>query len=196
MEFEPGNIYHVYNQGNNRQNIFTTREDYLIFLGEIKKLILPNCEIIAFCLMPNHFHLLVYMDNRILEKVKQGIVMIDPFSNGIRKLLSGYARIYNKKYNRTGSLFRQKTKTKIISTESVLKESTLNLTDYAENCFHYIHQNSVKAGLVAKLEEWEFSSFRDYANLRKGSFCNKKLAVNLCSYHPEDFVKASYRQIF
>ena len=195
MNFHPGNLYHIYNQGNNQQNIFLGREDYLCFLKEIRKLILPNCEIVTYCLMPNHFHLMVYTDERLVEKIKQGGLMIDKLTNGIRKLLSGYARIYNKKYNRSGSLFRQKTKCKLLTDESVVINHSLSVIDYCSNCFHYIHQNPWRAKLVARMEDWEYSSFKDYAGLRNGSLCNKQLAEKHCYYSSENFMKESYREI-
>ena len=96
MKFIRDNLYHIYNQGNNQQQIFSCSEDYITFLREIRICISPHAEIIAYCLMPNHFHLLVYVDNRVDKVIKQGGLFIDPLTNGIRKLLSGYARIFNK----------------------------------------------------------------------------------------------------
>ncbi|MFZ4414303.1 MAG: hypothetical protein ACOYOV_14565, partial [Bacteroidales bacterium] len=61
MQFEQGHIYHIYNQGNNKQHIFFKRENYLFFLQKIRKHILPYADVLAWCLMPNHFHLLVYV---------------------------------------------------------------------------------------------------------------------------------------
>ncbi len=193
MNFTPDNLYHVYNQGNDKQIIFSHDEDYLIFLRMLRKYISPHAEIIAYCLMPNHFHLLSYADERVAGTIKQGGLLIDSLTNGFRRLLSGYARIYNQRYNKTGSLFRQKTKTKCLS--DALTGTSLNLQDYYFNCFHYIHQNPLRAGLVEKLEDWEFSSFKDYAELRNGTLCNKNLAKKYCSYHPETFIKTSYQII-
>ena len=65
--------------------------------------------------MSNHFHLMVYADERVLNLQKQGGLEIDVFTNGIRKLLSGYARIYNSRHKTSGSLFRQKTKSNCLS---------------------------------------------------------------------------------
>ncbi len=92
MNFLPDNLYHIYNQGNNQQKIFSCDEEYKIFLTLVRENILMNSEIICWCLMPNHFHLMVYTDERILELKKQGGLKIDDLTNGIRKLLSGYAK--------------------------------------------------------------------------------------------------------
>src|SRR6266540_4672310 len=112
MQFLPDNIYHVYNQGNNRQKIFYKENDYLIFLNLYNQLFQNNADTIAWCLMPNHFHFMIYTDERCATRIKQGGIIIDPVTNSIRKLLSGYARVFNKQNNRSGSLFRQKTKAK------------------------------------------------------------------------------------
>lgn len=193
MNFSPDNLYHIYNQGNNQEVIFLNDEEYGIFLNLIRENIKPYCEIINWCLMPNHFHLMVYCDDRILDLKKQGGLEIDDLTNGIRKLLSRYARIFNSKHVRSGSLFRQKTKTKCLSDSNIKTYSSL--TDYYFNCFHYIHQNPLAAGLVKRIEDWKFSSFRDYAGLRNGTLCNKSLATKFCSYEPETFMKTSYQII-
>ncbi len=106
--------------------------------------------------MPNHFHIMVYADERISNLQKQGGLEIDALTNGIRKLLSGYARIFNARHGKTGSLFRQKTKVKDLTDE--LPPRFANLTDYYFFCFHYIHRNPWAAKLVSGLEDWEFSS--------------------------------------
>ena len=195
MQFLPGHIYHVYNQGNNRQKIFYSDSDYFIFLNLYRRLIEKNCETIAWCLMPNHFHFMIYADERSSIKIKQGGIFLDPITNGIRKLLSSYTRILNNRKGRTGSLFRQKTKAKSLSDIQALPESSYQIRDYYVNCFHYIHQNPIRANLVSRLEDWQFSSFRDYANLRNGCLCKKELAVLYCEYSSENFLSQSYSTI-
>ncbi len=69
---------------------------------------------------------------------------------------------------RTDSLFEQNTVSKILDTN-----------EYSLTCFHYIHQNPFRAAWVQKLEEWEYSSFRDYAGLRQGTLVNKPLTYSL-----------------
>ena len=61
MNFENGDLYHIYNQGNNKIPIFYSRENYIFFLKKIKLHLLPHADIIAWCLMPNHFHLMLYV---------------------------------------------------------------------------------------------------------------------------------------
>ena len=64
MNFEKDRIYHVYNQGNNRKKIFLTRSNYQLFHKKMNKFICPYADILAWCLMPNHFHLMVYVRDK------------------------------------------------------------------------------------------------------------------------------------
>lgn len=195
MLFSSNNIYHVYNQGNNRQPIFFQQRDYLIFLNLYKRLFEPVSSTIAWCLMPNHFHFMIYADERCNEKIKQGGIYLDPITNSIRKLLSGYTRIFNNQYEKTGSLFRQKTKSKCLSAIDIKPGSPDQIQDYYINCFHYIHQNPLRAKLIEQLEDWEFSSYRDYAGLRTGTLCKKELGIVHCNYSPESFMELSNKLV-
>jgi putative transposase len=60
--FISGLYYHIYNRGNNRQSIFFRTENYLYFLGRVKKYIVPLAKVVAYCLMPTHYHLLVRLE--------------------------------------------------------------------------------------------------------------------------------------
>ena len=73
MQFEESFIYHIYNQGNNRQEIFFNKENYMFFLKKIKTHITPYADILAWCLMPNHFHLIVLV-NKITSGVAGGAI--------------------------------------------------------------------------------------------------------------------------
>ena len=161
MEFHPDSFYHIYNRGNNKQQIFFSFENYLFFLKKIKHHLLPHCDILNHCLMPNHFHILIYTKSHISGP---------DVNNSIAIILRSYAQAINKLYSRTGSLFQQKTKAKLLCKQE---------THYPFICFNYIHQNPLKAKLVTKMEDWEFSSFRDYIGLRNGTLVNKTLACLL-----------------
>jgi putative transposase len=132
--FIPNNTYHIFNQGNNEQTLFFNDEDYLCLLRLLKKNIFPFCEIMEYCIMPNHFHLMIDTDSRCSEKVKHGGLLIDLVINGISKLLSSCVRISNKKYDKTGNVVRQKKSSCISSDE---------LKYIKSNNYHFIRSNYI-----------------------------------------------------
>ena len=174
MDFFAGNTYHVYNRGNNKQTIFFKEENYIYFLGKVRKYIMPHCDILAYVLMPNHFHFLIHADERTEKEMAELRITTNVLSEGIRLLLSSYTKGINKQEERTGNLIQQKTKSKCVSDATKLNEE-----GYAATCFYYIHQNPVKAGLVNRMEDWHYSSYRDYAGLRNGTLCNKELGQQM-----------------
>lgn len=183
MHFIEDSIYHIYNQGNNKQQIFFTHENYLYFLNIYRNLVSPHVDTLSYCLMPNHFHFLVSTNQQSVKEIKVGSLTLSALSNGIRMLLSSYATAINKQQSTTGSLFRQKTKAKILNNGSV---------NYVFTAFHYIHQNPLEAGLVKSLNDWEYSSFKDYIGLRQGSLCNQEIARHLIDVNWNDLENETY----
>lgn len=130
----PDNYYHIYARGNSRGKVFPETEDYAYFVELLKRYLsaeevydpyggsYPNfynkIELIAYCLMPNHFHLLVYQH-------QQGAM-----SALMRSLMTSYSRYFNKKYQRSGPLFESRYKASMISDEAYLQHIT-----------RYIHLN-------------------------------------------------------
>ena len=182
-------IYHLYNRGNNGQNIFFNPENYLFFLHKVRKHLYPNCDIIAYCLMPNHFHFMIQGNSDSEKMKKYGNSMLNAFSENLRIMLSSYTQAINKQENRTGSLFQQNTKIKSLSDIFYGRISKMGSIGYDYYCFHYIHDNPVQAGLVSKIEDWEFSSYRDYTGLRQGSLINKNLALHILSQDSEFYTE-------
>jgi len=203
MQFEEGYVYHIFNQGNNRQKIFFNRKNYIFFLRKIRIQLLPFVDVLAYCLMPNHFHLMVFVrnlevyetdiENATMSKNPQMPSVKQPdkkisLNRSIGILLSSYTRAINNEQELSGSLFRKKTKAECINCPSGVEPSFImqnGITvinpqiperQYPQICFNYIHQNPVKAGLTKNESDWEFSSARDYAGLRKGTLINKKTA--------------------
>jgi putative transposase len=193
MHFETDRYYHIFNQGNNQQAIFLKRDNYLYFLKKIKRYISPHCDILAWCLMPNHFHFLIKANiNSVKTKSIAGIEK-NVLSESFRSFLSSYTRAINKQENTSGSLFRQNTKAVQLGKDEFLTADNPSFYhDDIFTCFSYIHQNPFNARLVAKLEDWEFSSFRDYANLRAGTLINKKEAYNSMSIDAENYLEQAY----
>jgi len=141
--------------------------------------------------MPNHFHWLVYTRKVGCEIFTQKgksnhVIPQQNLSKSIGVLLSSYTHAINKQENRTGSLFRSRTKAKDGSEgRNFYKDGkprfsfTKDEYHYARICFNYIHKNPVKARLCRNQEDWMYSSAPDYNNTRKGTLCNKYLTKAL-----------------
>jgi putative transposase len=177
-------LYHIYNRGNNREPIFFGEADYLHFNSLCQKHIANRCQIIAWCLMPNHFHFLINADAASLEPMIWGGNKMPALSNGFQLLQSSYAKSTNYKGNRTGSLFQQKTKAKSIEDR-----------DHAITAFWYLHQNPVKAGLVRNMWDWEYSSYQDYCGIREDSLCNVALGKTILNLTEIDFRKMAENEL-
>ena len=176
MNFLEGGIYHVFNRGNQKQSIFFTTDNYLFFLGKMRKELMPKSEILAYCLMPNHFHLLLFVNNPL-----EGISSLN---RKIGTLQSSYARAIQKQEKFTGSLFQQKTKAVPMKTDGQLFI-----------CLNYIHQNPLRAKLVNKMEDWEFSSFKEYWKPGANNFCNQGLLHSFLNIDQNNFYNSSYAAI-
>lgn len=186
MHFQPNEIYHLYNRGNNKQPIFFSDENYLFFLRKINAQLKPICDILCWCLMPNHFHFIISTkDESCISRPTFGGKPMQELAYRIGVLLSSYSQAINKQNGTSGSLFQQKTKSKNLSIGE----------NYLIACMHYIHQNAWQAGLVKKIEDWQYSSFLDYAGLRQGALCNKSLLMELTGYDLQHFYQDSYNVI-
>ena len=123
--------YHIYNRGVNYQNIFFTQENWLFFLRRLRHYCTPDkAQIIAYCLMPNHYHLLVF----ILTETFGADVM--------QPLMVSYTKAINKQEGRVGPLFQGPYRAKLVASERHLMHLT-----------RYIHLNPVAAGFVAAPED-------------------------------------------
>jgi len=129
---------------------------------------------------------MIHANGQSIEKIKVGSLTLAKLTNGFRVLQSSYAQAINKQESRTGSLFRQKTKFKLLEIEN---------SDYAWNCFNYIHQNPLRAKLVSNLKDWEFSSLRFYSGYSKFSICNDTLAIKLLDINETDFEEESLKTV-
>ena len=146
VNFAPGHYYHLYNRGNDRQTIFFERENYLHFLRQFRRyLVEDTLDVLAYCLMPNHYHFLVRLRSPHLSQQMQAFSL-------------SYTKAINRRYERCGSLFQGRFRAIEVDSDGYL----LHLT-------RYIHLNPVKAGFVKCPEDWEFSSYREYIDLRQGT---------------------------
>ena len=140
MIYQQGNYYHVFNRGCNKEKIFIAESDYKKLLSKIKLTKdTYKIEIIAYCLLPNHYHLMLYQAS---DK---------PISDWLRDLFNGYVQRFNRKYNRSGTIFERTAKPKLITSDKYLIDG-----------IHYINSNPFKHGLVENPVDWKFSSLSEY----------------------------------
>ena len=152
---EQGYYYHIYNRGNNGQDIFLEEINYSYFLDLIKKHLVPNFEIFSYCLLPNHFHLLLRI-KADCESPSQ------KFSN----LFNAYTKAINKKYNRTGSLL-----------EKPFKRIQIKDEDYLKTLVLYIHLNPEKHQISKDFSTYSHSSYSSIISQNKTNI-KRSIVIN------------------
>jgi REP element-mobilizing transposase RayT len=139
---EPDFFYHVYNRGINRQPIFSSDHDYLKFLGLCQFYIPQMADIYSYCLLPNHFHLLLYIHPDGVGTPRRGV------NSPLCNLFNSYAQWFNKKTSRTGGLFQRPFKRKRITDQ-----------DYLKQVIYYIHRNPIHHHLSETFSLYPYSSY-------------------------------------
>jgi putative transposase len=149
---ERGKYYHIYNRGNNRENIFIEERNYRYFLQLYAKYIGPVADTYAYCLMRNHFHVLGRMktEEEILTDPKgfENPLGLPDTGQQFGKLFNAYAKAINKAYQRTGSLFQNPFRRKEVTSNA-----------YFRQLVAYIHRNPQKHGFVKDFRDWPYSSY-------------------------------------
>jgi putative transposase len=147
MKHFAGHYYHIYNRGVNKQAIFSREENYHFLVQRMQKY-LPfyPISVIAYCLMPNHYHMLLFAN----QDGSPGLF--------IQRLFISYSQAFNVEEKRSGTLFEGRVKSKLIFENEYLFQIT-----------RYIHLNPVQAGLVKKPEDWAFSNYKEFIGMRKSS---------------------------
>ncbi len=151
-DFLPGHYYHIYNRGAHRESIFREAENYLYVLRLMKQYLRElNLSIIAYCLMPNHYHFLVRQNG-------------DQSAGKLPQLIfNSYSKAFNKRYDHSGTLF-----------EGPYDGRHVHNDNYLRHLCRYIHANPVKDGLVEYLEQWPYSNYQEWIGLRTGTLVDKE----------------------
>lgn len=159
IKLEPDRFYHIYNRGINGCPVFQETTNYEHFLSLYDKHISPVADTYAWVLMGNHFHLLVRIKTpegflnpqgfKNLEGLNMGSMTVEKRINQqFSNLFNAYTKAFNKKYNRTGSLFEHTFRRKLIDNDEYLKQTIL-----------YIHNNQVHHGFCEHLLDYPWSSY-------------------------------------
>ena len=182
MKPEEGQIYHIYNRGNQKQTLFFDDADYYNFLKKAEKHLLPYVDLLAWALMPNHFHFEIYANEKTVQLIENRILPTNYLSEGMRNLQSSYTAGFNALYDKSGNLFHQKFKNKLVGP---------NTKTQGRNLMHYIHRNAYEAGLVKRLQDYKFSSYNEYFIPERPGYCNKSLAMQLLDLDRRTILQAN-----
>ena len=183
-----GLYYHIYNRGNNREDLFRTTDNYRHFLFLYEKYIYPIADTFAWVLMKNHFHLLIrikeveeilpsdledssgLMNHKSFDKIHTSIRDTDSekrIPNPTRQfshLFNAYAQAYNKVYNRTGTLFERPFHRKIITSDP-----------HFRNMVIYIHTNPVHHGFTDNFKDYPWSSYGSIISAKPTKLSREKV---------------------
>lgn len=167
---KPDGVYHVYNRANGSEKLFLNDSNYRHFLQKFKFYVHPIAEVYCYCLMPNHFHVLLkirseeivskYFDQLVEKKNIKQLEVDQRITLQFSHLFNSYTKAFNKYYGRMGGLF-------ISRYNRILIKDDLQFI----NTVKYIHLNPVQARLVNSPDDWTYSSFNAYTT-------NSKTLVN------------------
>ncbi|MFN8445022.1 MAG: transposase [Caldilineaceae bacterium] len=146
IPFAQGQYYHIYNRGASRRSIFLSDADYRKCISTMKK-VATECKLsmIAYCLLPNHYHWFVRQDGEVA-------------ANQLPKRVFGsYSQAFNLKYQGSGTLFEDRFKVRIVTSDEYLRHLCL-----------YIHGNPVKDRFALAPELWPYSNYLDWIGVRNG----------------------------
>lgn len=154
---KPGKTYHIYNHGNADDNLFRTEENYRYFLQKYGQYVQPVAFTFAYCLLPNHFHILLQVkDESSLSGLPGFMNLAGPrlekkiilqFSH----FFNGYTKAFNRMFDRRGKLFLLPFQRKAVT----------NSRQFL-NTWRYIHYNPIHHGFTEDVYDWPFSSAQDY----------------------------------
>jgi putative transposase len=153
-----GNYYHIFNRGINRQTIFFNENNFRHFLSLIDKFLTSYVSVLAYCLIQNHFHLVIKVKEKI---VIDSIEISDDeeigkiVSNQFRKLFIAYSMALNIQEKRTGSLF-----------DKNFKRIEITENEYLKYAIFYTHYNPEKHGISTDFRQYKYSSYSAIINNR------------------------------
>lgn len=156
-----GAIYHITTRGNHRNDIFRDEEDFKGYLNILEEALIyyshEGYELIAYCLMDNHVHLIIKTGKEPLTRI-------------MRRINSIYTRYFNKRYNYIGHLFQAKYFSELIESDRQILEAS-----------RYVHLNPVRAQMVTRPEEYQWDSYRIFIG-EKSKLLNPQIVLSYFKY--------------
>lgn len=165
LKYVQGGYYHIYNRGADRRTICRSDENFRFLLTLMKRYLRPlQLTIIAYCLLPNHYHWLVRQDG----EAPAGLLP--------QRVFNAYSKAFNNTNQRTGTLFEDRYKAIRVETDAYLRHLCC-----------YIHGNPVRHNIAAHPELWPYSNYPDWIGKRGGTMLD-------VSFLEEHFGSATHYQ--
>ena len=176
-----GQVYHLYDHAVNKNNVFAQSDNYRYFLAKYEPLLTPVVDTMAYCLMPNHFHMAIrvktpefilhsppqLLESWQLSKNSPPIDFQRRVSQQFSNFFNGYTQALNKQQSRRGALFEGNFCRKIVTDRA-----------YCQTLICYIHHNPVKHGFCEHYKEWHHSSFPTLIFDETPTFLRRDLAFS------------------
>ncbi len=145
--YRPGHVYHLFNRGRSRLTIFHDHADYTRVLDKLKHYTQTlSLTLLAYCLLPNHYHFLVRQDG----DARAGLLP--------QRVFNSYSKSYNHRYQHSGTIFQGNHEVRLV-----------NNTGYLFHLCRYIHANPVKDGIAMDAALWPYSNYLEWIEQRPGT---------------------------
>ena len=156
VEFIPGEYYHIYNRGARQLTLFHERSNYQLVLQHIGQYFVElNLSLIAYCLLPNHYHWAVRQDGS------------QPAGLLPQRVFNRYSKAYNVLYQHSGTLFQGRYQAKHVDSQVYLMQLC-----------RYIHGNPVRHGICRNLNDWQYSNYPEWIGRRSGKLVDRELVAS------------------
>ncbi len=152
VAFVQGSYYHIYNRGANREPIFRSDENFRFLTQRLKEYTSEwQVTVIAYCLMPNHYHMVLRQDGA------------SALSGFVQAVFNSYSKAFNKMHARRGTLF-----------EGPFRANAVLKDEYLVHLCRYVHRNPLDAHLVTNLNDWLYSNYLEWTDQRSGTLVDRE----------------------
>jgi len=200
IPIEANKIYHIFNHAVGNENLFRKEDNFVYFLKKYHEHISPIADTFAYCLMPNHFHILLRMKNEDELLKYYNCLNLDPTgfqnpsgvltklnSHKFGNFFNAYTKAYNKMFDRKGKLY-----------QAEFNRRWVHDDEYFRKMVHYIHTNPVHHNFVKDLSDWKFSSYESFFSVSISNLKREEVIElfdsldNFIAFHKRDIDDKMY----
>jgi len=193
LPIEADKFYHIYNRGINGEIIFKTERNFDFFIQKLNKHLIQVADIYAYCLLPNHFHLLVKIKPwSELESLVKVLNLDKATSKGLHSPRNIFSKQFSKIFNSYTQAFNKENKRHGALIESPFKRKEIISEEYLKNVIIYIHRNPQSHELIENFRDYKYSSYEKILNHAENLIHANKL-IKLFD-DKENFISSHYKE--